>query len=402
MPYIIRHNLSLKILSIVGAIAIWAAVRTQTDPIVEQRTKIHVFTTAAPEGMQVLKVEPSDVHVSLRGRRSVFESEAIDALKLVADVADAQVGEQSVPIRIEHLHSGLELVSMERQRVQVVVDKIVIVSRAVQAHTRGRAAEGFAAKGWQVQPNEVTISGAAANVHRVTQVLAVVDISGASATVKREVRAQARDENNVTVDGINVSPEKVTVSVPIQRVNTKTVPIKPVIGQVPSGWELVQVQRSPTTVTLAGSGSALAGVTAVDTAPVDISDLRGTSAYSVPLQVPSGIEVLGAGSARVTVTLRRLGGSRDATGAGESGDTADADRTQPGQEGRPAAGEVDRPGTEPSQADTQRPDSGHPKTDADKPKPESEKPDAVDGGKPPKKPAETAQPPAAGASATGR
>ncbi|GEM_PF-5841365 len=381
---ILRHNLSLKILSLMGAIVIWGAVRTQTNPIIEQRAKFHVFTSAPPAGMQVLRVEPSEVYVTLRGRRLAFQRGTLEYVRLVADVSDTKVGTQGVPVNVQVVRGGLEVIEMERQRVQVELDTIATVTRAVQAQTRGRPAEGFAAKGWQVQPNEVTVSGAASNVHRVASVVAFVDISGSNATVKRQVQAQARDENNVPVGNVKIEPEKVSATIPIERVNTKTVPIRPNVVGVPAGWVLAAVHVSPTTVTLGGSGNALAAVQAVDTAPVNIGDQQqGTSAYSIPLQVPGGVSVIGAGSARVTVTIRKARSSREVgdsagggTGSGTSGDAAGGDNG--GTEA--TAGEASHGGIQVSEEE---------QPGSDKPPPESE------GGsrdKPGPRPADSTQP----------
>ncbi len=386
----IRHNLTLKILSLIGAIVIWGAVRTQTNPIIEQRTKFRVFTSAPPSGMQVLKVAPPEVYVTLRGRRLAFQQSTLDYVRLVADVSETKVGTQSVPVKVQALRGGLEVVGMERQRVQVELDTVATVKRAVQAQTRGRPADGFAAKGWQVQPNEVRVSGAASNVHRVASVVAFVDISGSSATVKRQVQAQARDENNLLVENVEIEPEKVTATIPIERVNTKTVPIRPNIVRVPAGWVLVAVHPSPTTVTLGGSGAALAAIQAIDTAPVNISDQQqGTSAYSVPLQIPAGVSVIGAGSARVTVTIRRVRRPRAASGSGGGATAPETSADTAGGDSAADSADADTAPAEPSHSGIQVSEDDQPATDTDTAPADT---DAADADKPAPQPSDTTQP----------
>jgi len=390
MPRIIRHNLALKILSLIGAIVIWGAVRTHTNPIVEHGRTFRVFTSAPPSGMQVLTVEPSEIYVTVRGRRLVFERSTLDYVRLVADVSETKVGSQGVPVYVQVLRGGLEVVSMERQRVQVELDTVATVKRAVQAQTRGKPADGFAAKGWQVQPNEVTVSGAASNVHRVASVVAFVDISGSSATVKRQVQAQARDENNSLVENVSIEPEKVSATIPIERVNTKTVPIRPNIVRVPAGWVLVAVHASPTTVTLGGSGAALAAIQAIDTAPVNISDQQqGTSAYSVPLQVPAGVSVIGAGSARVTVTIRRARRSGATTGPAGGATAPETSAETAGGDTTADSADADTTPTEPSHGGIQVSEDDQPDTDTETPAADS---DAGDADGPAPQPADTTQP----------
>ncbi len=374
MRAIIRNNLALKITSLIAAIAIWTAVRAQTDPVIEQRTKVEVATVSVASDMQVLSVTPTDVYVTLRGRRSIFHRMDTEDIIVVADLNGSEVGTHSVPLAVQYLRPGLQLVSVERQRVQVELDTTLTENRPVLAQSRGRCADGFAAKGWQVQPNEVQISGAASDVHRVDRLVAVVDLAGASATIKRQVVPQPRDEANMMVENIRIEPATVTVTIPVERVETRTIPVRPNIGPVPRGWEVVEVRREPTTVTITGEGEVLAGITAIDTARVDISDLRGTNAYSVPLQVPSGVTVLGPGSARVAVTLRRVearssrgeeapaSNSGDAQtpekpSAGGDADKSPADQDEPGESQNPGSGQgaTRRPSDLSRGTDTARP-----------------------------------------------
>ena len=315
----LRHDLGLKSFSLLAAVVIWAAVRMQTDPMTERRFSLHVHTTPAQEGMQVVKIDPPELAVTLRGRKSLLTDSAPEPARLEADISQATVGSQMVSVDVKRLRPGVQLVEMAHHRVQVEIDTVITEARAVQAQLRGRPADGFAAKGWQVQPNEVKITGPASSVKRVEGVFAVVDVSAAWAPVKRDVVAQARDANNFPVSDVVIEPARVTVTVSVEMVNTKTVPIRPVIGTPPSGWRLDTVSALPTSVTLSGSGQALAAIDSVNTARIDISDLRGTSAYSVPLDVPSGVQAVGAASARVAVTVVRIGTARGAGTAATGG-----------------------------------------------------------------------------------
>lgn len=317
----LRHDPGLKTFSLLAAVVIWAAVRMQTDPIAERRFNLHVNATSPQDGMQVVRIDPPELAVTLRGRKSVLNDTAPAPARLEADISQATVGSQAVSVNVK-LRSGVQLVELAHRRVQVEIDTVITEARAVQAQLRGRPADGFAARGWQVQPNEVKVSGPASSVKRVEGVFAVVDISGTGAPMKREVAAQARDQNGLPVEDVGVHPARVAVSVDIELVNTKTVPIRPVIGTPPAGWRLGRVEVSPTSVTLSGSGQALAALDSASTARIDVSDLRGTSAYSVPLDLPSGVQAVGAASARVTVTLVRL--SSDRATDGPSADTGDA------------------------------------------------------------------------------
>ncbi|MFP3903961.1 MAG: CdaR family protein [Armatimonadota bacterium] len=307
IPAIIRHNLGLKIIAIIGALVIWVGVNwsRDTNQMIERVVQAEVLTSRPPEGLEVVQVNPSEVNLTLAGRATAFSGIDLQKLKVVANLTDAELGTQNVVVSLPELPEGLELVTLSRRQVRVKLEEVVTVEREVEVITRGRPADGFATRGWQVTPEKVEVTGAASHVQEVADIVALVDVSGESATVQDEVNPEARDANNVQIKQVKISPSAVSVTVAIKRVNTKTVPVTPVVGQVPSGYQLIDVKVEPTTVTISGSGERLKSVSTVDTSRVDISDLRGTSSYSVPLRVAEGVTVMGPNSARVTVTLKR-------------------------------------------------------------------------------------------------
>ncbi|MFO7947708.1 MAG: CdaR family protein [Armatimonadota bacterium] len=346
IPAIIRHNLGLKIIAIIGALVIWVGVNWSRDSnqIIERVVQAEVLTSRPPEGLEVVRINPSEINLTLAGRATTFSGTDLQKLKVVANLNDAKLGTQNVSVSLPELPEGLELVNVSRKQVRVELEEVITVLRQVEVITRGRPADGFATRGWQVKPETVDVTGAASHVQEVADVVALVDVSGESATVKEEVNPEARDANNVQIEQVKISPSTVSVTVAIKRVNTKTVPVTPVIGEVPRGYRLVNVKVEPTTVTISGEGERLKSVNTVDTSRVDISDLRGTSSYSVPLRVSEGVTVMGPNSARVTVTLER---QRTSTGSGTTppprdrtdrpdGDAADEESS----EGEPRQGGI--------------------------------------------------------------
>lgn len=371
MPAIIRHNLGLKIIALVGAIAIWIGVNwpINANQVIDRVIEAEVLTSRPPEGLEVVQVTPPTVNLTLAGAAGAFTRTDLEQITVVANVQNAELGTQSVELGVPELPEGLELIKLHRRQVQVELDEVIDVLRQVEVVARGRPAEGFATRGWQVKPETVNVSGAASHVRRVADVVAIVDVSGRSATLKTDVSPEARDENNVPIEKVKIAPDTVAVTVPIMRVNTKTVPVTPTVGQVPNGYRLVDVKVSPTTVTISGSGDRLKSVEAVNTGRVDISDLRGTSSYPVPLQVPDGVTVIGANSARVTVTLRQARRPAPARRNGGTGETAEAEEPEeeePAEEGEPRQGGIQKsPDEQPPSEETEKPPAPKPQPGED-------------------------------------
>lgn len=321
----LRHNLPLKLLSLGIALVIWGAVHNQADPLVVRHRAVTVEAIDVPANLAVARIEPTQVTVALFGRASAFDQLEYGGLRLTASVPKSEVGVQSAPLEVEGLPEGLEVRQLSRTMVKVELDAVVRASRPVFVETRGEPASGFAVAASEVRPTEVQISGPSSAVQKVARVVAEVDISGRTASTPATVALSARDANSVAISAVQMEPSQVTVTVQVRHVSSKTVPVVPVLGNVPVGYEVTDISVRPVTATLTGSGRALTALEAVQTTTVSLAGARGRGAYTAALRVPEGLRTVGAASVVVTVELRR----QTAAGASEQPQPAPAGETPP-------------------------------------------------------------------------
>lgn len=362
----LRNNLSLKLLSLATAFVIWGTVHNQANPLETRSLSVRVVPVKVPPDLAVVSIDPTQVTITLAGRSSAFHELEFSAFKLAVDLTNGQVGSQTLPLQPANLPKGLELRRMARNTARVELDTVVVATRPVFVEIRGYAADGFAAQGWQVRPNEIEVSGPSSVVQRVNRVVAELDISGRTATFESQVTLVARDSSNLQVAEVALKPPHVEVTVPIRQVNSRTVSLVPVLGVPPTGYEVASVSVTPTVVTLTGNAEALSRVESVSTATVDISRLTGRNTFSVPLQVPAGLSVLGTRSARVTVAVRpgrTFSGGRPETSGETEPEASRTPATARPREGQPAVerpsgtGSATTPGREPEGSEITAPEA---------------------------------------------
>jgi len=274
-------------------------------------------------------------------------------------MASASTGAASVPVQPRSFPGGVEIKYLSSHMVKVTLDAVVTRTRSVFVQTRGEPAQGFMVIGSQVRPTEVTVSGPSTEVRKVGRVLAPVDVSGRNDTASVPVELMPLDVGGLPVGGVKVEPNQATVTVQMRQVNSRTVPVAPVIGKVPEGYEVAAVTVRPVVVNITGPASGLAAIAAVQTAPLDLTNVPGKTQYVVPLQTPAGVTVLGTPSARITVTLRK-------TGSGESTPAAAPEPPGPPPDG-PVAAPPARPEA-PAPAPATSGSTSAPKTPAAAPK----------------------------------
>ncbi|MBU0611517.1 MAG: hypothetical protein KKI08_26810, partial [Armatimonadetes bacterium] len=155
----LRHNLGLKLVSLIIALVIWGTVHNQADPLITRQQQVAVETAGVPAGLAVAAVEPKEVTATLTGRRSVLERLAYSDARLVADLSGAGMGPTSVPVKPRGFPPGVEIKVLSNRMVKVTLDQVVSRTRSVFVQTRGEPAQGFMVTGSQVRPTEVMVSG---------------------------------------------------------------------------------------------------------------------------------------------------------------------------------------------------------------------------------------------------
>jgi len=258
-------------------------------------------------------------------------------------------------VEVAGLPLGLQVLPGHPTTARVRLDKVIERTRPVQVIKLGEPAEGFAVDKITLGQEEVKVSGATSIVARVARVVVVVDVSGLNSDLESEAELEARDLRDVVVTGVNFEPPRVKVQVEVRRLNTRTVPVRPILGSPPGGYDISWVRVSPPVVTLTGSGDRLAQVDSVSTSTVDISGLRSRKSYAVAINVPEGVSVVGAASVTVTVAVHGQGGTptepepeeaptQEATAAGDGEGTQDENgEPAPGDDGPNEDGDDEEP-----------------------------------------------------------
>ncbi len=299
-------NWPAKLTAIIISIALWFFVLGAENPQDTRTLTLRVVTVNAPAGTMPISVTPGEAEVRVRGRTMFFEQSDFERMRLRADLTGATVGEQTVPLSVSGLPLGLQVMPGHPISAQVRLDKLIERKRPVQCIKVGEPSSEFVVDSASPTPDEIKIIGATSVVARVARVVVVVDMSGLNSSHESEAEVEARDLRDVVVSGLTFEPARVKVKVTVHAVNSKTVPVRPIIGNPPAGYQVTSVRVNPPVVTVTGEGNALAGVSSVSTSRIDISGLRSRKTYTVSINVPSDASVLGAASVSVTVAVRHM------------------------------------------------------------------------------------------------
>ncbi len=351
-------NWPTKLLSLIVAAILWFHVLSVEDPQTTQTLTVKVVAVNEPSDLKAIKLTPEAVELRLRGRESALAQAQTGRIRTEANLRGTKVGENEVPLRVAGVPLSLAVVPGYPSTATAEMDTIIERQRPVNDMVRGDPARGFVIEDVTVEPAEVTVRGATSAVREVARTVAIVDVSGINQSAPFEVETEARDNRNVAVSGVDIDPPVVTVTVKMRELNVKYVPVRPVLGDPPSGYRVAAVRTDPEIVTITSEGN-LSRLRTVATLLVDISGLRGSKSYSVSLNVPAAMRVEGPAAVQVTVTTQPVGagytvpeepsGDEPAAGQDEPSDGEEDNATSlENESGEPDSGEdTDQDGTEP-------------------------------------------------------
>ncbi len=309
----VRDNSGLAVLSIVLAFGLWIVVSDAENPTRTRRLPVDIAVQAVdlPADLAIAD-DLAPVRVRIRVEDDAFDSLLAADFQATVDLEGLAVGKYKLPVDVRALTSrgGLRVEDILPEKIDVELVQLTGKSVPVTVEVRGDPPADFTMGSPQAEDATADVSGPQAKVSMVTRVVASLDADGRTENIDQAVRLEPRDERGLLVQGVSVDPSFTQVSIDIeQKVYRKALVVSPQVTGAPGpGYNVTGVSVTPTTVTVSGSKSFIAGATDIRTQPVNISGAEEDIIRSVSLDVPSGIEVLGGVNVTITVNIEAATG----------------------------------------------------------------------------------------------
>ena len=272
---VLFHNLSIKLLSVVGAVLVWLLIMNIDDPYKTKTFLVQVETVNEDALHSVHKVyeiiEGSTASVSVRGKRSVVDNLRTEDIKATADLSElSSVNAVAIKVRLQKNVSSdvvlecnqvmkVSLEDMERKQVKLTVE------------TEGTPAEGYSVGECTTRPGVIEVTGGSSVIDRIATVRVTINVNGASQDITKTVEPVAYDKRGNRVFSSTLSFSETVIRVRAKLLQNKTIPVKiKVSGEPAEGYEFVEASCLPETIEIAGAEKKLANVSQL-VIPVDIT-----------------------------------------------------------------------------------------------------------------------------------
>jgi YbbR domain-containing protein len=306
------ENIGLMLLAVIIAVVVWIAAEWDRDPIVENEYEqpISVRVRNVPSGIQLVDGWQQQVRVRLRAPQSVWDGlspEDFDAvLNLSPDLAPLEPGEFWVPVEVSLELDPAILLEVDPEFIRVELE--ALRERAVPVHieVRGEPDLGYQAKAPTVVSATVTINGPASQVDRIIQAVASISLREARETVTDSVTLTPIDADGKRVSGVELDPEQVQVSVPVEPLpNVKEMSVTwKQLGQPAAGYHITNVGIEPPVVRVRGPVFVLRELPGLlETVPISIEGRTEDVVERLSLELPPGVSMFEPPEPAVQVTI---------------------------------------------------------------------------------------------------
>ncbi|EUJ32038.1 hypothetical protein MFLO_07622 [Listeria floridensis FSL S10-1187] len=326
MDRILNNKWSIRIVALVLAAILFTSVSTdnknsggsfqttsQNDTEVIQNIPVEVYYDKKNLYVSGL---PETVTVTISGPRSIVQNtRAQQDFEVYADLRNASIGEQEVKLKIKNVSARLKA-TISPEKVRVNVQEKVTKKFSVEAELANSAiADGYKAGTPTVSPGRVSITGAKDTISQIAYVKANVDESKKHKDdFETEAQVAAFDKNLNKLD-VEISPQKVKVSVPVSKVG-KSVPIKLRASGNPSDdITISSMTADQSEVVVVGDDDVLDRINQI-TIQVPVSGITADTVREIKIPVPNG-----ANSVQPTTIEVRIKTTKKSSANSSSGST---------------------------------------------------------------------------------
>lgn len=286
--FIRKENLFARIICLLIACGLWVYVMTDQNPIVERNVEVRLQQLNLPNNMMVFNV-PDKVLVKVRGTRTKISENPENKIQASLNLRSVTEGQQTVPVKVSFV-SG-DVVSVVPSEVSVYVDtvsekKVPVITRIV-----GAVSNDMTIGHSVIMPAEVTLRGATHRIDRVNKVVAPIDVTDHQGNFQAESELVAVSDDGYDIPNMKIIPERVMVQATmVNQMLSMDIPVKLVVsGTLPAGVQVTKTQILPEHVQITAPPSFLKELKHLNTKPVDVSKLTGSTVVAVELDLPEKV-----------------------------------------------------------------------------------------------------------------
>ena len=283
-----KENLLARIACLLVACGLWVYVMTDQNPIVERNVEVRLQQLNLPNNMMVFNV-PDKVMVKIRGTRTKVSDNLENKITASLNLKNVTEGQQSLPVKVSF--AADDVVQITPNEVSVYVDtvsekKVPVITRIV-----GAVSSDMTIGHSIITPAQVTLRGATHRMNKVNKVVAPIDVTDHQGDFQTESELVAVSDDGYDIPNMKIIPERVMVQATmVSQMLSVDIPVQLVVsGELPKDVTVTKTEILPEKVRITAPPSLLKDLKAINTKPVDVSKLTGSTVVAAELDLPEKV-----------------------------------------------------------------------------------------------------------------
>ena len=305
------------ILAFLLALAVWISAVTSADPNVDNvfPRPIPIDVIGQDPGLVLTSDLPRQVTISLKAPRSIWDRMTADdsSIKATVDLSGLKAGTHTVKVQVNVAQRPVQVLNVAPTYLTITFETLATRTMAVQLVTTGDPAVGYQVGDPTLSQDTVSVSGPEPLVKRVNTIQLSVDLNQVHEAIRQTLSLRPLDADGLLVDGLTLTPDKITVSLPVtQRGGYRNVVVKVLVtGQVSNGFRVTNISVYPPAITVYSNDPTLVDQLPgyVETSSVDLNGARDDLDVLASLKLPDGVSVVGKQTVDVQVGVAAIEGS---------------------------------------------------------------------------------------------
>jgi hypothetical protein len=288
------------VLAVLIGLGIWLARTITINPTIDGQIELAIRVVGTvPEGV-TLKPEPDKVTLDVRGRRESVQSAELTRYLSAQVRAEDLTPQGDGPVTIIGEAPGVDRLGFSPVRVALRT----LDSKLVPVKVRITGPDAANVTAPTASPAEVKVTGPKDVIDRVVAVEAQVrapSLARQGWDDSYDIALLAEGEKVLDPAQVTFEPSRVRVDAeaPSVAVTVKAV----TVGSLAGDRRLGTVKIEPVKVRVSGPPEKLAGLTEIETAPIDLTGHDATFVVSVSLRPPDGLTPYRESTVKVTVEV---------------------------------------------------------------------------------------------------
>lgn len=238
----LTDNLFLRILAVIVAVLVWIIVVNVSDPIIESTysgVPVEILNSdlisRQNETYQILNGS-NTISVTITAKRSINDLLGKENIKATADMQELNEETGTIRIRLEtnKYNDKIESIKSKTDVVEVEIEDLAKRQLSITPVINGEPVEGYITGDITLDQNVVTVQGPESIVSGISYASVEASVAGMSGSISTTAVIRYYDEENNQIDTSRLTGNINTVSIKVELLATKSLPLKFATTGVPA------------------------------------------------------------------------------------------------------------------------------------------------------------------------